>query len=133
MIKKGLYLAIFTIVLIMSSSLPILMGEKSENQKNGHTYDPFDSVPGIYLIIGVFDGISIDDRGYCSKCILNHTYGLIIGNKHHMNEDGTINETGPLFISLRDMTLTFPTFDSWNIRYIGDNFLCILTQRFSIR
>jgi hypothetical protein len=133
MIKKGLYLTIFVMVLIMSSSLSIAMGEKSENLKNRHNYDPFDSVNGIYLIIGMFDGISIDDRGYCSKYILDHTYGLIIGYKHHMNEDGTVNETGLVFISLRDMRLIFPTFDCWNIRYIGDNFLCILTQKFSIR
>ena len=133
MIKKGLYLTAFVIVLIMLSPLLIVLGEQSENLKNGHTSDPFDSPPGIYLIIGVFAEKSIDDRSYCSKYILNHTYGLIIGNKHDMNEDGTINETGPLFISLKDMTLTFPTFDSLNIRYIGDTFLCILTQRFSIR
>jgi len=85
---------------------------------------------GIYLIYATFDEIRIDDSSYCSTYVLNHTNGFIVGYKLHFNEDGTVNETGALFIPLRNETLRFYTFDSFNLRYIGDMFVCVLTQIF---
>lgn len=124
------FITIFVVFLITLSSLPIVLGENDE-LKNKHTYNAFNSPFGIYIIIGIFEEISIYDMGYCNVYVLNNTNGFILGYMRDTHGDGSVKIAGPLFISLRDITLTFHTFGYWG--YIGDNFLFIITSWFSIK
>ena len=130
--NKKICLTVFMIIQILFLSSTSVIGESEIRQIiKQNTENEYPS--GLYLIIGVFKEKNIDDSGYCSQYIFNYTKGMIIGYKLDFNEDGSIKEKGILLVPLIDKVLSIPTFDSINIRYIGNNFLCAFTQHFRIQ
>lgn len=90
---------------------------------------------GIFLMVGTFDEMHIDDRGYGSNYVFNNTPGFIVGMQLTFEEiSGKIDEFYPVCISMKEVVLSFPTSDSFGSKQdsIKNNYFRAILQEFNI-
>jgi hypothetical protein len=102
MINKRIYLIIFVVFWIISTSLPIVVSEIDKGlisyQKHDNEYYWF----SICIVIGTFDEKRIDNTSYINKYVTNQTNGILFGI---LRDNENLDETTLRFFCIRNMTV----------------------------
>jgi len=90
---------------------------------------------GIFLMVGTFDEMHIDDRGYCSNYVFYNTSGFIVGMQLAFEENsGKIDEIYPVCSSKKEVVLSFPTFDGFGSKQdsIKNTYFRSIVQKYNM-
>lgn len=131
--KRSCLLTAVTFLLIFPTLAYPINGD--EGKMTANTCIAAGTHEGIFLVVGTFDEMHIDNRGYCSNYVFNNTSGIIVGMQLTFKEEsGKIDEIYPVRISMKEVVLSFPTFDSFGSKQdsIKNNYFRAILQEFNI-